>query len=53
MLAALFLVPTKQFISPSNSGVETYSQDHRKICRFKMWSHIATTSKPLLLRGVC
>jgi len=33
MFAALFLVATKQFISPFNSGVETYSQDHRKISR--------------------
>ena len=43
----LFLVATKQFISPFNYGVETYSQDHRNISRSKMWSHIATTSNQL------
>ena len=52
MFAALFLVATKQFISPFNSGVETYSQDHRKISRSRMWSHTATSSNQLGGQGV-
>jgi hypothetical protein len=35
------------FIVRFNADVETYSRNHRKISRFKMWSHIATSSKPL------